>query len=384
MPSHPANQGNAARIQVLAGELKQRGFALEFFYYGMEGLTDQQRTQMQAFWSDFHFMPSLPLPEPAFPQHWGVDDWCPNALCAAIGKLHAARRYDAVLVNYVWMSRVLIGLEQTLRIIDTHDLFAERHLVAIREGLEPRWFFTSVAEENRGFARADLLIGIQDNETRQIRARVEVEAMTVGHMIPPLFLTSFKEGRAHVTFGYLGSANPWNVRSVLALDAALATRGGAEDWLLAGSLLKRDMKFRSNPIQLGFVDRLEDFYSIVDCVVNPMAGGTGLKIKTVEALAYGKPVIGTIDAFEGLPARHFAHKLRDAAGCAAVMRAYRRDKTLRYEIKLASRMLYLEYLAELGQRLDRLAEWLLSGPPLKKQREVGIIDESLPLLQSLL
>jgi glycosyltransferase involved in cell wall biosynthesis len=370
IPSHPADQGNSARIQALAAELMSRGLVLEFFYYGMEGLSEAQRTDMQAFWADFHFMASLPLPDPKFGHCWGIDDWCPAALCDAVRGLHETRHYDAVLVNYVWMSRVLVDLRDTFRIIDTHDIFGERNLVAVREGLEPRWFFTTIRQENDGFLRADLLIGIQDYEAQCIRERVAVETITIGHCLSPFFLSSFAGGRPLVSFGYIGSSNPWNVRCVLALDAAIGADGGI-DWLLAGSLLRKQLRFVSAPHLLGFVAKLEDFYGVIDCVVNPMMGGTGLKIKTVEALAFGKPVIGTIDAFQGLPATHPAQQLRSAGECADAMRRYQADEAFRSELRLASRMLYFEYMMRVGGEITSLADRIL-------QASRGKVREAVP------
>jgi len=360
VPSHPSDQGNAARILTLATQLKVRGFTLDFFYYGMEGLTPHFRHEMEAFWNEFHFMASLPLPEPRFARCWGVDDWCPEALCGAVAALHEHKRYDAILVNYVWMSKVLTNLKDTLKIIDTHDLFGDRHKIAIHEGMEPRWFFTSLAEEERGFARADLLLGIQAAETANMRARVTVPAMTIGHLLPPQFLLAPAASAARFTFGYLGSANPWNIRSILALDEELAQDAGL-DWLLAGSILKQKLTFKSTPFLLGFVKTLESFYSAIRCVINPMRGGTGLKIKTVEALSYGLPIIGTLDAFVGLPTRHPAHQLESIAACAAMMRAYAASADLREELALASRTLYFEYALEISQGLNRLCEIITHG-----------------------
>jgi hypothetical protein len=271
------------------------------------------------------------------------------------------------------MSRILENLD-TYRILDTHDIFGDRHKISIAQGLEPRWFFCSPAEEERGFARAHLIIGIQEQETRTIRARTAVPAITVGHPMPPHFLTTFADRRTIATFGYIGSANPWNVRSVLALDQALG-RGTAIDWMLAGSIMKRDLELCSAPYLRGMVAKLEDFYAVVDCVVNPMQGGTGLKIKTVEALAYGKAVIGTADAFAGLPARHRAHNLADAADCARLMAAYQEDFSLRREVKLASRLLYLQYMLNTGNQLDQLQELIVNPRSRDSLRDAEFFDE---------
>lgn len=358
VPSHPADQGNSARIQALGLELKERYFTVDFFYYGMEGLNEKQRVDMEEFWSSFHFMPSLPLPEPSRPAWWGLDDWCPMELCEAVRTLHVHRTYDAIIVNYVWMSRVLEGLSDTLRVIDTHDLFGDRHRIAERVGLEPRWFFTSLQDEDRGFERADLLIGIQDQETNVINSRVSIDAITLGHGVPPRFLTSTERSKPIATFGYLGSANPWNIRSVVGLDRALGSNSDI-DWLIAGSLLRHPLQFNSAPYLLGMVAHVAEFYHTVECVINPMVGGTGLKIKTVEALAFGKPVIGTADAFVGLPARHSSHALKDANECVKIMRLYKDDLAFRQEVAFASRRMYFEYMISVEQGFDALERKIL-------------------------
>ncbi|MFC7608249.1 glycosyltransferase [Teichococcus aestuarii] len=319
---------------------------------------------MERFWNEFHFLPSLPLPEPKFARHWGLDDWCPDALCAAVAELHARKHYDAVLVNYVWMSKVLVGLDNTLKIIDTHDLFGDRHKIAIREGMEPRWYFTSLSEEDRGFNRADLLLGIQDRETAEIASRVDVPAMVIGHLMPPRFLMEPSHKPPRFTFGYLGSGNPWNIRSIQALDDALAS-GPAMDWMLAGSILKQPLTLKTSPYRFGFVKELKDFYNDVQCVINPMLGGTGLKIKTVEALSYGRPVIGTVDAFIGLPVQHEAHKLQSVEACAEMMCEYTKNSSLQEEIELASRALYFSYALNISRGIDLLGQAIERGVALQ-------------------
>lgn len=46
---------------------------------------------------------------------------------------------------------------------------------------------------------------------------------------------------------------------------------------------------------------LAPYYRAARCVFAPMVSGTGVSIKTVEALALGKPFIGTSKAYRGLP-----------------------------------------------------------------------------------
>jgi hypothetical protein len=353
--SHPPDQGNAARIQAEATELRRRGIAVDFFYYGMEGLSQEQFDAMNGFWRRFFFLRSEALPPPSLPRTWGIDDWCSDNLCEQVANVCRKHSYDAVIVNYVWMSKILDALPPTLKVIDTHDLFGDRHLVAEGSKLVPRWYFTTVPEENLGFARADVVIGIQSVESGKIAARHSGRTITVGHPIEPHFLLRRRPGSEPAfRFGYIGSGNPFNVASVTAIDRAIAEIGGLS-WTLAGTISRRQLDLVSHPYRMGTVDQLKDFYDNVDCVLNPMMGGTGLKIKTIEALAFGRPIIGTVDAFEGIESRHRFHQLREIVEVAAAMREYEQSPTLRRELQSETYRVFARYMAEVSTQYDRFA-----------------------------
>jgi hypothetical protein len=52
---------------------------------------------------------------------------------------------------------------------------------------------------------------------------------------------------------------------------------------------------------LGHVKDLGDCYARARVVVNPAAAGTGLKVKTVEALAHLRPIVAWPNGVDGLP-----------------------------------------------------------------------------------
>jgi dihydrofolate reductase len=56
---------------------------------------------------------------------------------------------------------------------------------------------------------------------------------------------------------------------------------------------------RNNVKVIGTVDNLDEWYYKADIVVAPIFYGTGMKTKTVEALMYGKVILGTTEAFCG-------------------------------------------------------------------------------------
>ncbi len=56
---------------------------------------------------------------------------------------------------------------------------------------------------------------------------------------------------------------------------------------------------RENVVVIGTVDDLSAYYYYADFVCLPILSGAGMKVKTAEALMYGKYVFGTSEAFEG-------------------------------------------------------------------------------------
>ena len=50
----------------------------------------------------------------------------------------------------------------------------------------------------------------------------------------------------------------------------------------------------------GYIDNLEDAYKENHIIINPVFFGSGLKIKNVEALCYGKPLVTTSVGAQGI------------------------------------------------------------------------------------
>ena len=50
---------------------------------------------------------------------------------------------------------------------------------------------------------------------------------------------------------------------------------------------------------VGTVDDLSHYYYEADVVVLPILYGNGMKVKTAEAMMYGKPILATQEALEG-------------------------------------------------------------------------------------
>jgi len=354
-PTHPQDAGNRGRIHALLLALKGFGHRVEFAFVRREAVAEAAVDAMRGAWDALHLIPYDRTAERAGPDGtFGLDDWFPPSVEAAVAALAAAGPYDLVLVEYVFLSRALeLFPAGTLKLLDTHDVFADRHLRLEALGLPAGFFHTTAAEEARGLDRADLVLAIQDDE-RQAFEEVTVRPVATLGFLPAVRPDAPPAPRDATGIGYLGSANPLNGRALErfleALDPAWLAARGAE-MRVGGGAARLAGPARPGLVPVPTVDRPEAFLSELALAVNPHEGGTGLKIKTVEALAHGLPVIGTAEAFRGLGARAAFHAAPDAAATAGFVRRWVRDPAFRAEVARESAALAARYARTVRRQL---------------------------------
>ena len=71
-------------------------------------------------------------------------------------------------------------------------------------------------------------------------------------------------------------------------------------WVIGKGLEKARDEFDDDDIHvIGFVDSLSEYYSYADMVIAPLTDGGGMKIKTAEAISYGKMFLGSSESLYG-------------------------------------------------------------------------------------
>ena len=221
----------------------------------------------------------------------------------ALRDLQLIHQFDAVVVNYVFFSKALRAFpDKVLKVIDTHDVYTDRHKKLLQHGLEPEWFFTSKGEEKKGLTRADRVIAIQPREAKFFSQLLGDKAAidTVGHLFDPPSDEQIAPIPSPLRFGMLGSNNLLNVQALQWFTEnvmpALPEDFRLTLWGSVGNAVPDHPKVR----KMGIVEDLVSAYREADVFLNPMQWGTGLKIKTLEALSYGRLVISTPCGLEGM------------------------------------------------------------------------------------
>jgi glycosyltransferase involved in cell wall biosynthesis len=202
-----------------------------------------------------------------------------------------------VIAEYVYATPCLRKVPPgVLKLVDTHDMLSKR---------DPNESIYCSEEEERSYLlNADIVIAIQDIEAAQFRALVpERQVVTVGIEFD-VARHGNADGECKNTVMVVGSNYPANIAGLKAFCKhawpIVCKENPRAELLVAGKIGDAIINNTPQVKVLGWVDDLQALYRRSSVVINPTMTGTGLKIKTVEALCNGKPLIATRNAIEGL------------------------------------------------------------------------------------
>jgi len=234
-----------------------------------------------------------------------VDSYFDPALSVYARELLERCAFDVIIVSYVFYSRLLESITcPVLKIIDTHDVFSDRYLLYREHGQPGEFFSTGSEGERRGLERADVVLAIQERDASHFRSLSRTPVTVVGHLAPVVNATAGCAASQAPAMLFVGSAMGINAVGVawfieLVLPAVREHLPDAELWLVGG-ICRRIRGAAPGVRHFGFVDGVEEMYRRATVVVNPQPFGTGLSIKSVDALRHGRPLVTTASGARGL------------------------------------------------------------------------------------
>ncbi len=362
-PSHPQNAGNRSRIYALVKYFQNQGHQITFVYFAQEGTDSQAIAAMEAEWDDFYLIPATRKRQKSQGELWGIDDWYEPAITDSVGSLLRQKSFDVVFCEYIFQSKVLeLFPPQCVKVIDTHDRFGGRADLLKRNGIAPDFFYTSPEQEAIGLNRADVVIAIQEEEANYYSSITSAKVAVISHVIfEPDWQWSMPEFKPprRLRIGYFGSGNSFNRKSIDRFLEAYCQNQELIDQselIFAGSICQH-LQFPQevHKTLLGKVDRLTDFYREVDVAINPMIAGTGLKIKTVEAISFGVPIVSTISGSDGLPVSQDYHLVRSPQAMVSYLLDLCQPEQLLTAGQESSRVIN-KYKYQLVQQLNLLGQ----------------------------
>lgn len=308
-------RGNPARILVLDDRVPHIGLGSGF------GRTQDMLNELSAAGYAIDFVPTnhrYAPPENAL-GHLGIDI-VEEPLWDHLAR--PEKRYDLVIIsrphNFSAYYRAIRGaMPHTPVIYDAEALYHRRLFLQARLDLDSARLdgllkqAEDMQDEEIEIVRsADLVVAISDTEVdwlksvnqhapvtfmRPLASNIQMQPMNLVQRVGAVFVAGWLAGEQSPNVGAL----QWYAKYVLplireALPGFVTYVSGANPPLSVQCLESRDLAL------MGFVESIESLYLSARVAIAPLLAGAGVKIKTIEAMQYGLPVVATSVGAEGL------------------------------------------------------------------------------------
>ncbi|MBD1390550.1 glycosyltransferase family 4 protein [Neiella sp. HB171785] len=215
---------------------------------------------------------------------------------------------DFIVINYAFLAKLIKAIDDSVvTIIDTHDKFTDRNQQIRESGGDGFWLSLTKKQEKGLLSRADIVLAIQHHEGNYFRGllrgeQTQVETLSI---VQPPARKSYVGDPSKFTVGFLGSNNKHNRDGILFFVEnhwdGIKKQIPEATLVIAGAKYDEFVNQEDSAIYcVGRVEDLGDFYDGCNLIVNPCLSGSGLKIKSVEAMTHGKPLVTTACGAHGL------------------------------------------------------------------------------------
>ncbi|EGR2537677.1 glycosyltransferase [Vibrio cholerae] len=213
-----------------------------------------------------------------------------------------SKKYDYVIICYIENSYLIeyIDRSKTKVICDINDIMSFRRLSFLESGVLPKDENLNIdlKEELLAMAKFDAILAIEESEFEFLRSSLNNEVILLKRFpeIKNVTIRAEKGNPNSITIGFIGGEAQFNVDSINHFIENIWNRELCKDskfnLCIAGSVCKKIKVLPSgNSNILGILDDVTKFYELIDISINPILYGSGLKMKNVESLLYGIPVI---------------------------------------------------------------------------------------------
>ena len=227
--------------------------------------------------------------------------YCPQNQSSQLASYFHAAHHDKIIVEYLYLHPLCSLIPPTTdRILDAHDILSHRASSFKHYGRQAPIEVTEEVEFQL-FGKFHQVMFIQADEYA-----LGVEKLGEKHCLlcPHPVIAVEKKLQANVkTIGFLGSAGVMNQDGLIWFhDHVLPLLEPQYAVEIYGTICYEQTVIQRCPNLhfMGTVAELPQFYQKIDIVMCPILYGAGLKIKCVEALAYGVPLVTTSVGAQGL------------------------------------------------------------------------------------
>ena len=300
VPTHPPVAGNRSCILSYSSMLQSLGYPVYYLWIAGFYHSDEEEILMREFWKNHlyifkktlihrvieFFFRLLHFKRTGF---YKIDDYYPYGIKKLIKEIQKKEKFDIIISNYIFLSKIFNYLHSIKKILYTHDVFTNKY-----QHTGQKWFSVTANEEAKALNRADTILAIQENEAIFYSYLTEKKVFTT-YSYFSIVETPFIGKQVLL---YLAGSNSYNIEAIQFFIESVfmpLLNTNPKIILLIGGKICNEIKniCKVDNIKIfGEVNNLIDFYSQGDIFINPTFKGTGLKIKTFEAMSFGKIIIG--------------------------------------------------------------------------------------------
>ena len=306
-PTHPLSAGNRKFIYNQICLFEKMGHSVFFFYINEKGFRKSQNEedvlkQMNDFWgknlfvfnvsSLAHFY-NMALKKFRLLFNKGfvkADDDIFPFINKPLNDFISNKGIDCVIINYYYLSQLLSKLKVKLKAINTHDYFSYKSILV---GINDVDLNTSASEEAKALQRCPHIFALNTEEEVFFK-KLSPKSRTYNVFCNYEYHHTDYCGNRNILFfsgGNMYNINGlnWFIEKIYPYILSIFP----DVRLIIGGSISNNIDFSKvpNSVNYGLVDNVEDFFLQGDVVINPTYQGTGLKIKTFEAISYSKVVM---------------------------------------------------------------------------------------------
>lgn len=208
--------------------------------------------------------------------------------------LQKERQYDIALISYSSAGKIIKGWLETYCILDTHDFLT---LQRLSKSKESNFFGEAFQEE------INIMNLFDEIWTYSLEEHYIFDQFTNSNvkLVPVSSPVNSNDLAAPIKYSvlYVASDNQHNVNSIQwFINRVLPLLGNVKIYIV-GKICSK-IQDEANIVKLGLVNDLDAIYKQSKITICPMLSGTGVKIKVLESLSYGLPVVATRRGVDGL------------------------------------------------------------------------------------
>ena len=233
-----------------------------------------------------------------FPFRSDIPTFMTLTLKSTFERLLKENQYDYIIISYIYYAEMAANkdlLKGAKTIIDTHDFITAqfKYRKSFNLGI-------TLQDEIKRLDKFDEVWAISGEEQYLFGQFCKTKVRLVPFMMKPKTTGTHSPEKKYDLI-YVASNNIHNERSARWFfnEVYPLLPAGIRICMIGG--INKVLGDMPQTTQIAFADDLDAFYAQAKIALCPMLTGTGIKIKVVEALAHGLPVVCTTRGIDGLP-----------------------------------------------------------------------------------